>query len=460
MPNPTLDQITGNVVLLENGNSPVSESMSRSDRDSDFSAERLQNKAIHIPIEQWRSVAAPEDSTRCSIAKIVFGSNLPYDAEGRVITASNGTSGSSSYVYNAEGRRTRKTTVAGGTVDFLYDLSGHEITQVTSAGVWARGEVYTGGRHLVTYLSSPMTYFIYADWLGTERVRSPYVPSTNETCTSLPFGDALTCTGADVSLMHFTGKEHDTETGLENFGARYDSSGMGRFMTPDWSGKPQGVPYAEFDDPQSLDLYVYVRDNPTTRTDKDGHCTPVLNQTPCTTTSTRAAFVMTPDGLQVGHVTTTTTTTVSSSLYTVTASSVTVTQTFGAQGQLLSTNGTRTTMKFDSFPDEGQGRLISATHEGVPVDPQAALKVIGNEAVGEAMSLADRPGVATAYAYTFGNDVGNHPGHYAADVVGFMVPGLVETLGISRLFEGFYTGADAMRDALYLFKESHKKDSQ
>src|ERR1700719_825275 len=33
-------------------------------------AKWLQNKAIHFPIDRWSSVAALEDSTRCSIAKI------------------------------------------------------------------------------------------------------------------------------------------------------------------------------------------------------------------------------------------------------------------------------------------------------------------------------------------------------------------------------------------------------
>jgi RHS repeat-associated protein len=383
-----------------------------------------------------------------------------YDAEGRVITANNSTSGSSSYLYDAEGRRIQKTTSAGGTVNFLYDLAGHEIAQ-TSAGSWQRGEIYAGNRHVATYFGGT-TYFIHADWLGTERARSNVSGALCESITSLPYGDAMTTSGScgDPSPMHFTGKEHDTETGLESFGARYDSSSIGRFMTPDWSGKPQGVPYADFDDPQSLDLYVYVRDNPTTSTDKDGHCTPVPNQTPCTETSTQAAFVMTPDGLQVGHVTTTTTTTVNTSLYTVTASSVTWTQSFDAQGQLLSTTGTRTTMKFDSFPDDGQGRLISATQTGVPVDPQAALKVIGNEAVGEAMSVADRPGLASAFAYTFGNDVEKHPSHYLWDAFGLMVPGLSEAFAVPKALEQLYTAADAMRDALYLNKESHQKNSQ
>ena len=47
---------------------------------------------------------------------------------------------------------------------------------------------------------------------------------------------------------------------------------MGRFMSPDWSAKEDPVPYASLDDPQSLNLYGYVRNNPLARTDPDGHC--------------------------------------------------------------------------------------------------------------------------------------------------------------------------------------------
>jgi RHS repeat-associated protein len=61
------------------------------------------------------------------------------------------------------------------------------------------------------------------------------------------------------------------DDGLENFGARYDSSSMGRFMTPDWSAKPQGVPYAALGDPQTVNLYSYVQNNPLTSLDPDGH---------------------------------------------------------------------------------------------------------------------------------------------------------------------------------------------
>jgi RHS repeat-associated protein len=69
-----------------------------------------------------------------------------------------------------------------------------------------------------------------------------------------------------------TGKERDSESGLDMFGARYYGSSLGRFMTPDWAAKPTAVPYAYFGDPQSLNLYSYVGNNPLKRADPDGHC--------------------------------------------------------------------------------------------------------------------------------------------------------------------------------------------
>ena len=68
-----------------------------------------------------------------------------------------------------------------------------------------------------------------------------------------------------------TGKERDQESGNDYFGARYYASTMGRFMSPDWSAKPEAVPYSDLTDPQSLNLYTYVKNNPLSHFDKDGH---------------------------------------------------------------------------------------------------------------------------------------------------------------------------------------------
>ena len=67
------------------------------------------------------------------------------------------------------------------------------------------------------------------------------------------------------------GKELDSESQLAYFEARYFSSNLGRFLSPDWSAKEEPIPYAKMDDPQSLNLYNYVGNNPVTRVDADGH---------------------------------------------------------------------------------------------------------------------------------------------------------------------------------------------
>src|SRR5258708_36412043 len=69
----------------------------------------------------------------------------------------------------------------------------------------------------------------------------------------------------------FTGKERDAETGLDYFGARYLSSSQGRWMSPDWSERPVPIPYADLTDPQTLNLYGYVRNSPLAKADADGH---------------------------------------------------------------------------------------------------------------------------------------------------------------------------------------------
>jgi RHS repeat-associated protein len=87
-----------------------------------------------------------------------------------------------------------------------------------------------------------------------------------------PFGVELP-DGNTAMHYKFTGKEKDSESGLDYFGARYYASNMGRWMSPDWSASPEAVPYADLANPQSLNLYGYVGNNPLSKADPDGHCT-------------------------------------------------------------------------------------------------------------------------------------------------------------------------------------------
>jgi RHS repeat-associated protein len=63
----------------------------------------------------------------------------------------------------------------------------------------------------------------------------------------------------------FTLKERDNETGLDFFGARYYASMQGRFTSPD-----DFLNDTHPRDPQSWNLYAYVRNNPLRFIDPDG----------------------------------------------------------------------------------------------------------------------------------------------------------------------------------------------
>jgi RHS repeat-associated protein len=64
----------------------------------------------------------------------------------------------------------------------------------------------------------------------------------------------------------FTGKERDSETGLDKMGRRYYSNAMGRFTSPD----PLIIQKQKLLDPQQWNMYQYARDNPLRFTDPTG----------------------------------------------------------------------------------------------------------------------------------------------------------------------------------------------
>jgi len=69
------------------------------------------------------------------------------------------------------------------------------------------------------------------------------------------------CTASDYAydvLYQLTGKERDSESGLDNFEARYLGSSLGRFMSPDPAGLLAQKPIY----PQSWNLYAYAMNNP------------------------------------------------------------------------------------------------------------------------------------------------------------------------------------------------------
>ncbi|MGB8659393.1 MAG: RHS repeat-associated core domain-containing protein, partial [Candidatus Acidiferrum sp.] len=80
-----------------------------------------------------------------------------------------------------------------------------------------------------------------------------------------PFGAPILDSDTGDDRYQFTGKERDAESGLDNFGARFNSSSFGRFMSPDPTFES-----ALRVNPQTWNRYSYTLNNPLNYIDPDG----------------------------------------------------------------------------------------------------------------------------------------------------------------------------------------------
>lgn len=190
-------------------------------------------------------------------------SSYTWNGESQMKTAAGVT-----YAYDGDGKRVAKV----GSKLYWYGTGGDTLSETDASGNTLNDYVFFGGRRVALVPASGSALYYAGDHLGTSRVM---VQSNGTLCYDAdftPFGGERAYISTCSQNYKFTGKERDSESGLDNFGARYDASSLGRFMTPDWASKPTTVPYALFGDPQTLNLYAYVRNNPVSRTDADGHC--------------------------------------------------------------------------------------------------------------------------------------------------------------------------------------------
>ena len=147
------------------------------------------------------------------------------------------------------------------------------LTETDLTGAINEEYIYFNGERIARVdRPSGTVHYYFSDNLGSASVIASSSGAPQAQYFYYPYGGMQSSTGSDTNHYKFTGKERDTESNLDEFGARYYTSSMGRFMTPDWAERPTTVPYAVFGDPQSLNLYNYVRNDPVSRADADGHC--------------------------------------------------------------------------------------------------------------------------------------------------------------------------------------------
>lgn len=118
--------------------------------------------------------------------------------------------------------------------------------------------VYIGGKRVAMRTSAGVTY-LHSDHLGSTSVTSGAQPSSQ---TYYPYGAVRS--GTLPTDYTFTGQRADASDGLMYYGARYYDAGLGRFTQPD-TLVPNPL------NPQDLNRYAYVRNNPVKYTDPTGH---------------------------------------------------------------------------------------------------------------------------------------------------------------------------------------------
>jgi RHS repeat-associated protein len=163
----------------------------------------------------------------------------------------------------------------------MVDPQGERLEETDANFNGLHYNVFWEGKLLGTFTGTTYAqsnwHFALNDWVGTKRELTTSTGAPWTSLSSGPFGDyaSQTGSGSNPSEEFFTSKVRDTESGLDDFLARHYSSNWGRFMSPDYwgtdDGPPDPLPYGDPSDPQSLNLYGYVQNNPLSRTDSDGH---------------------------------------------------------------------------------------------------------------------------------------------------------------------------------------------
>lgn len=191
------------------------------------------------------------------------GKSFGYDAEGNITAVDGG--GTAQYVYDALNHRVR-AAANGSTKEYVFNAAGQRVS-IWNAGIGGQlqGQYYWGTRP-VAYYAGGATHFQHQDWVGTERMRTSYNGAVEAKFTSLPYGDAqTTAAGSDTDAYHFAGLDYDSETQTDHAQFRQYNATQGRWMSPD----PYSGSY-DFTNPQSLNRYSYVMNNPLSFTDTSG----------------------------------------------------------------------------------------------------------------------------------------------------------------------------------------------
>jgi RHS repeat-associated protein len=183
-----------------------------------------------------------------------------FDAENRLISVNvSGQSQPTLFIYDGDGNLVKqikpdnsKTLYVGGIYEVEYDSGGSVAGTKTYYPAAGAMRVDT------------TVYYVLKDHLGSASVMTDASGAVVGENRYYPFGETRLTTGAMHTDKLFTGQRQITELGIYHYQARFYSPKLGRFLSADTI-----IP--DPTNPQHLNRFSYVTNNPLRYTDPTGH---------------------------------------------------------------------------------------------------------------------------------------------------------------------------------------------
>jgi len=190
---------------------------------------------------------------------------LTYDGENHELTSS-GSLGSGAYLYDGNGVRVKKCVpnCTSPTTTTVYAFSGSKVIAEYVNGAApaspTREYIYSGAA-LLAKIEGTATQYYHADHLST-RVMTDASGNKIGEQGHFPYGETWYATNT-TTKWEFTTYKRDSESGNDYAMARYHVNHLGRFSSPDLLAGSIG-------DPQSLNKFAYVLNDPVNHVDPLG----------------------------------------------------------------------------------------------------------------------------------------------------------------------------------------------
>ena len=191
--------------------------------------------------------------------------NFTYSANDRLVQVTKGPTGSATILgqfdYNHDGNRIRHRYSDRGDIDYFYDDGA--VLEERNASDDSLLAYYVYADRLVSLVQPLGNQYYHHDALGSTIGLTDSFGNDKKSYHLDPWGNIRWETGTSDNRHIFTGKEHDKNTGLVYFGARFYDPEVGRFITQD-------TYLGEENTPPSLHRYLYAHSNPTVYVDQEG----------------------------------------------------------------------------------------------------------------------------------------------------------------------------------------------